>query len=294
MKMAVGSRLSALGWVGAVALLPLGAATQHEEISPSVRVHRIYPVLAAAEAAPAAPQQPRGDAPGEGGTARKLEDIPKLVVRGNASLDKPADRLLLDLGVVTQQETPSGALQENSRAMDQVVKAIRKVGLEAGEFQTGHFDLQPVYSQRPMRAEVPDWQPKIIAYRASNSVHVKTKKLDLAGQLIQAANEAGANQIGSIGFDLADPRVHRAEAIKTATANALTDARTLAEAAGVVLVRIVSIDLDQFGYQPVQNYFGGGPMMRTAAAEAPPPPIAPGDVPVTAGVTVVYEIRDNK
>lgn len=281
---------TALSCMIAAAVASLGAATQHEQIQPSVRVHRIYPVLAAAAPAMAPPQAP-GIAAAQDGDARRLEDIPRMTVRGNASLDKPADRLLLDIGAVTQQETPSGALQENSRAMDAVVKAIRKVGLADGEYQTGHFDLQPVYSQRPQHAGVaPDWQPKIIAYRASNSVRVRTKKLDLAGQLIQAANEAGANQIGSIGFDLADPRVHRVEAINTATANAIADARTLAEAAGLELVRILSIDLDPFAYQPVQSSFGGA-MMRTAAAESIAPPITAGDVTVTAGVTVVYEIR---
>jgi uncharacterized protein YggE len=279
-----------------IAIASTGAPPRDGEIAPAVRVHRIDPVGAASGGAQRS-SSPRPVAWGiaaepQGATAPvKLEDLTRLTVRGHAQLDKPADRLRLDVGVVTQQATPTGALQENSRLMDEVVKALRKVGLEASELQTGHFDLQPVYSQRPpirTQQDIDEWEPKIIAYRAANTVHVKTKKLDLAGAIIQAANEAGANRIGSIGFDLADPRVHRTEAIRTATSNALTDAGTLAEAAGVELVRIVSIDLDPFGYQPVVDSM---PMMRSAMAEGAAPPVMPGDVMVTAGVTVVYEIR---
>lgn len=278
----LGRQLSAAGLMVSVACATIGATRPHEEIGPYVRVHRIYPGPAEAEAASAS-AAPEADAP------QKLEDVPKLSVRGNANLDKPADRLLLNIGVVTQMESPTSALEENSRKMDQVVKAIRKVGLGEGDYQTGQFELQPVYQQRTMPTQA-DWEPRIIAYRVTNNVHVKTKKLNLAGQLIQAANEAGANQIGSIGFDLADPRVHRAEAIRVATANAIADARTLAEASGVNLVRIVTIDLDPFTYQPVF----GGQMMRAAAAESMAPPVTPGDVTVTAGVTIVYEIRQRE
>lgn len=229
----------------------------------------------------AAPRPP----PEEGA---KLEDLPRITVRGDATLEKPADRLRIQVGVLTEHAEPTQAMADNSRRMDDVIRAIRKVGLETDEYETGRFSLQPVYSQRPPRPEA-TWRPQIVAYQVTNTIVIRTKKLELAGPLIQAANEAGANTIDSIGFDLADPRTHRAEAIRAATAAAFADARVLAEAAGLELKRIITIDLEPDGHVPIG--FGiGGARAAMAEAVAVPPPITPGDVTVRAAVMVVWEI----
>jgi len=234
-------------------------------------------------AAPAA-----GQAPGERGDRRQpFDSIPKLTVRGQAELNKPSDQLRLQVGVLTESAQADEALNDNSQKMQSVVEALKKAGLGAGEYETGSFSLQPVYSQRPRTAEV-DWRPRIVGYRASNTLMIKTKKLDIAGKLIQAANDAGANSIDSISFDLADPRAHRAEAIAAAAANARSDAAALAQAADLKLVRILGISLDEAGYQPPIPLMGRG--MAMAETAAAPPPIEPGDIVVRAGVTIVYEI----
>ncbi len=215
--------------------------------------------------------------------------VPVLTVRGAAQLEKPADELRIRVGVVTESDEATIALRENSRQMNDVIDALKKTGLTDKEYQTSQFQIQPMYTRRPRQAPV-DWKPKIVGYRVSNSLNVKTEKLELAGELIQAANEAGANSIDSISFGLADPRTHRGEAIRAATANALTDARTLADAAGLRLVRVLSITLDQAAAPrpiPIQRMSAG-----MAMAEAAPPPIQPGDVTVHANVTVVYEIAE--
>jgi uncharacterized protein len=161
------------------------------------------------------------------------------------------------------------------------------VGLTDDEYETGRFQVQPVYSRRPARADA-DWFPQIVGYRVTNSVLVKTKQLELAGRIIETANKAGANSIDFIQFTLADARIHRAEAIGAATANALADANALAEAAGLRLVRIVSITLDDARPTPPPVYQRMG--MEMAMAPDAEPPISPGDVTVRANVHVIYEI----
>ncbi len=213
--------------------------------------------------------------------------VPVLTVRGAAQLQKPADQLRISVGVVTESDEAPTALRENTRKMNDMIDALKKTGLTDKEYQTSRFQIQPVYSRRPRQADA-TWRPKIIGYRVSNSLNIKTKKLDLAGELIQAANEAGANSIDSISFGLADPRTHRAEAIRVATANALADASTLADAADLRLVRVLSITLDQAAAPrpiPIQRMSAG-----MAMAEAAPPPIQPGEVTVHANITVQYEI----
>lgn len=220
-----------------------------------------------------------------------LEDLPRLTVRGEAVLHKPADQLQLHVAVVTESEEAPAAVSENSTRMAAVIAALEKVGLGETEYQTGRFSITPRYS-RPPRGASDEWVRRIIGYEVSNSLAIRTKKLDLAGKIIQAANNAGANSIDAITFDLANPRTHRAEAIAAATGNARSDAAILARAADLRLVRILTITLDD-SRPPMP----GPQMLRAEAAygvAAAPPPIQPGDVPVQASVTIVYEIAPSQ
>jgi uncharacterized protein YggE/F0F1-type ATP synthase delta subunit len=216
----------------------------------------------------------------------KLEDAPKLTVRGEAELRKPADLLRLQVGVITEDPEATAAVTRNSRVMADVIKALDKAGLQEQEYETGRFGVRPDYERRPRNAGA-DWEPKIIGYEVTNTLAIRTKQLDLAGKLIEAANEAGANTIDSITFDLADARTHRAEAIATATANARADAGVLAAAAGLQLVRIISVTLDEAGWRPPTMTRAGRGMAQAQAA----PPLEPGAVTVRASVTLVYEVR---
>lgn len=217
-----------------------------------------------------------------------LDDRPRLSVRGEAVLHKPADQMRISVAVVTEAEEAQAAVTENSRRMAAVITAIEKAGLDKTEYQTGRFTIRPLHSRRPRQAE-PDWMPQIIGYEVTNSLAIRTKKLDLAGRIIEAANNAGANSIDSITFDLADRRTHRAEAIATAAVNARSDAAILARASEVRLVRILSVQLDD-ARPPAPDPRMFRAEAAVAGMAATTPPIQPGDVPVQASVTIVYEI----
>ncbi|MCP3902330.1 MAG: SIMPL domain-containing protein [Planctomycetes bacterium] len=228
--------------------------------------------------------------PADATPGRKLEDTPMLTVRGRAELKKPADRLLMSIGVVTNGPDPSEALDDNNASMRRVVKAIEKAGLGSDEHETGRFNIRPVYSRPPARQRPEGWKPEIVGYEVTNSINVRTGQLDLAGKIIGVASKAGANSVDVAGFDLADSRTHRREAIAVATANARADAQDLADAAEVDLRRIVSINLDDAVIpRPEMAFKARG---RAAMAADSAPPITPGDVTVRASVTIVYEISE--
>lgn len=211
-----------------------------------------------------------------------------LTVQGDAQLEKPADQLQIALSVVNEGKEAAEVLEENSEHTQEVIEAMLDAGLEDDEYQTGGLNVQPVYSHRPRNA-ADDWRPEIVAFRASHRLNIKTTKLELIGEIIDAASKAGVNAIDSINFGLADHRTHRQESIRAATENALADAKTLADAADLRLVRILSINLDHAHAQVARQDM----MRRTMAMEgaAGGPPIEAGDVTVQASVTVVYEIE---
>ena len=217
------------------------------------------------------------------------EIIPKLVVRGEATLNVPADQMRLNVGVVTNADSADMALSENSTIMKRVEEDLKKSGLGENEYKTGQFQIQPRWSQPP-RKQTADWKPHIVGYTVTNRLKIKTTKLDIAGDLIAAANNAGANTIDSIFFDLSEPRRYRADAIRTATANAIDDAVTLAEAASTELIRVLSMRLDNVFSEPLRMRRERFSKESGIAMAAPAPVIKPGEVTVRASVVITYEI----
>lgn len=217
-------------------------------------------------------------------------DPSTLQVRGEALLEVPADEIRLSIGVSTSGATADAVLEENSRVLKRVEKALREAGLEKGEYSTGRFSLQPSWSPRPRNAE-PNWRPEIVGYTVQNNLQIKSSKLDRAGEWIEVASRAGANEIGQVLFGLADPRKHRVAAIRSATEHARADALALADAAEVKLLRILDLQLDPAGQAPLIR-MAGQPLVRTMAAESAPPIVAPDDLQVRAGVSITWQISD--
>ncbi len=214
-----------------------------------------------------------------------------LTVEGHAMLEKPADQFRASFGVVTQNAEATAALAENSRQMKATVDALLAAGLGRDDYETGRFSVRPLYEPRPRQGVGADWRPDIIGYQVSNNVNIHTTNLDLAGKLIEAATKAGANSIDSIVFDIKDPRKHRAEAIKVATAHARADAQSLADAASLKLGRILEINLDRARPTPTPSI---GMRGTVAAQMEMAPSMTPGDVTVRASVTITYEVWDRE
>jgi uncharacterized protein len=206
---------------------------------------------------------------------------PYLQVRGEMELQVPADQFRVSIGVISRAETAGAALEGNSAAMREVEQAFRRLGLQQQEYRTGHFSIQPLWS----RPSSPDRQPEITGFSVTNSFLVATRKLALAGPLIEAAAQAGANSIGDLVFELAEPAAYRAEAIHQATSLARHEAQILATAAGVSLEEIIVLHLDQAAVTPQRLS-----QARMEYAMAGEPPLVPGQVAVRAAVAVTYRI----
>jgi hypothetical protein len=211
---------------------------------------------------------------------------PTLHVQSSAQLDKPADQLQMTFSVVTQETTAAAAANRNASIMTEVQAALRKAGIAKKELATLNFRIDPIYSKRSKHEPNPDWHPTIQAYRVSNRIRVTAADLTRTGEWIDIAIAAGANSVESIHFGLKDPRIYRDEVIRTATAHAIADAGSLADAASLHLIGILEIILDPG--QPVAPVRHR--LERVAFAQAETTPITPGAVKIQATVTVIYEV----
>ena len=221
-------------------------------------------------------------------TAGEQSLIPQLTVRGNATLQVPADQLQLQIGAVTEAKTARQALQDNTAKMQNIEQVLEKIGLNNKEYKTGRFQIQPRWSARPPKHQG-QWQPEIIGYRVNNTFAITTTQLELGGKIIESCTRAGANTIHSIIFNLANPRLYRSQAITAATANARADAKTLASAAKLKLGDVLNISLDNAAAAPLRARAMAFDA-KTAQSAAPSLNLSPGEITVQARVTITYKI----
>ena len=186
--------------------------------------------------------------------------------------------------MITQADSAEKTLSDNNEKIHALINALKEVGLEKGEYFTGQFSIQPMYAPHPKNPP-PDYKPGIIAYEVTNTVNVKTVKLNLTPLIIDAAGKVKADRVSKITFGLQDPQMYRSEAIALATTNAMQDAHTLSDVANLNLIRIVDVRLDEPQVLPRQSQ-----EMRYLAKADNVPFIEPADVQLQASITITFEI----
>lgn len=216
-------------------------------------------------------------------------ESPKLTLSAEATIRKPADELQLKIGVINLSDTAEMGLIENSVKMQAIIDSLEAAGLTKNDYETGQFSINPTYTPYP-KDPPSDWAPSINGYEISNSINIHTDKLHIAGKLIDVANKAGANSISDLRFGLRNPRLYWTEALTAAASNAVNDARAIAFAAGVQLERVLSITLNDTKVKSPQ--INSTYIAKAMAAEIAPP-IEPGEVTITANVTIIYEISSH-
>ncbi len=204
-----------------------------------------------------------------------------LSVSGSGHVSVAPDMATMRIGVETRADTAAAAVAANNASAERIIDTLKQNGIEAKDIQTSNFSVSPVYDETTFQRRE---GPKIVGYQATNQVVARIHDLDGMGTVLDATVGSGANRIDGLEFGLEDDTEVADQARAKAVEDALRKARVYAQAAGVQLGDIQSI-----------NESGGGgpvPMYAMAArAESAPVPIERGQTTVSANVQIVWEIH---
>lgn len=216
--------------------------------------------------------------------------IPTVTATGSAVVSSAPDQAIITMGAAATAKTSTEAQAELNRILDAVVKAVRAIESPGMQVQTQWISLQPVYERPNYRdPEAEQREPRILGYRASNTVRVTLNQVERAGAVIDAAIAAGANQIAGISFGMQDDRPLREEAMRSAAQDARRKADAMAAALGLRVVRVLAVHSGDVA--PPIPLYESGVMMRAAADVAAPTVVEAGEVTVQERVTVVVEVE---
>lgn len=189
-----------------------------------------------------------------------------ITVVGEGTAAAASASAILTLGVETRAETAKGALAANGTAMRRVIAAVKAAG--GKDVKTQAVWVSTAYGENGPNG-----------FSATNSVSTKVDA-GKVGSVIDAAVDAGANQVSGPSMTAADEQALYRTALKAAVADARLRAEALAAAAGLSLGRVTAM---------VES--GGAPSpiaMGSAAKAADSTPIEPGDREVSASVSVTF------
>jgi uncharacterized protein len=211
--------------------------------------------------------------------------VPSLTVQGTGEVRADPDEAIVRLGVVTQAPTARAAQERVNQVAGAVLAALRGLGIEAVDIQTSELNLNPIYA--PVRPEAPAQdQQRISGYQAGNVVSVRLAKLDLVGRAIDAGLAAGANQVEGVSFGLKDDAAAQARALEAAVHEARGKAQAIAAALGVRLGEVLEAAEGGASVVTPQPF----PRIAAMAERSSSTPVSPGQLTVSASVTLRYRI----
>jgi uncharacterized protein YggE len=213
---------------------------------------------------PAAPAQPR-----------------TLNVSGNGTVYLTPDIANIYIGVHTDDPDIALAVSRNNTQTQALVDALKNMNIATADIQTSNFSVYTNQSYDKLSGQTTGTY-----FSVDNTVYITVRDLSKLGSLLNTAVGAGANNINSITFDVADKTAAMAQARQKAMTNASTLATELAKTAGVKLGEIQNITYSDISPMSYYGVGGGGASAPNASV-----PIQPGQTQISVTVSVTYNIK---
>lgn len=200
-----------------------------------------------------------------------------ITVNGTGTVSAAPDRCQLDLRVGATSDSVREATDAMAASARDVIVALREAG--AVEVSTGRLMIRQEH----------DNQGNPRGFRCETGVRAEIDISGGSGQavsaLVEAAVAAGGDRlsIDGISFTHSDPTAHEHQALREAVSAARARAEVAADASGVGVGRVMSIEQ--------AAHLGPGPIRyRAAQMEMADVPVEPGAQTTTVEVKATFEI----
>ena len=212
-------------------------------------------------------------------------------VSGEGKVVAVPDVAEFDFSVITEGGKNIATLQkENTEKMNKAIAFIKSKGVDAKDIKTQNYSLTPRYQYfdcSKVGGVCPP--PKIVGYTVTQNVDVKVRDFAKLGDLLSGVVESGANSVSGLSFTVDDSTKIESEARAKAITEAKEKARSVAEAGGFRLGRLISIE--ESGQPPIIPFYKYAPLPYGAGGDVASPEIEPGSQDVVVNVMMRFEIQ---
>jgi uncharacterized protein len=221
----------------------------------------------------------------------------RISVRGDAEIRVPPDNIVLSLGVETIDPELRVSRSKNDAASTAVIDALANLGINRSHIQTEYVNISITstykYDEKLKR------QVGVRKYMSRKTITVELSTVEKFEEILSAAIEAGATHVHSIQFRTFKLREYRDQARSTAIKAAKDKAEALAKELGQKVGDPLTIGE---GYSRWWSWYGSwwgsgqynamsqNVSQVSAPSEGTGMSIAPGQIAVTAQISVTFEM----
>lgn len=210
------------------------------------------------------------------------ENSATLSVTGSSTIQAEPDQVGIQVEMTAKHLQATSAKDEVSSIINQVLDAVRALGISDDEMATLSYTIQPEY-------EWIDDSRVFTGYRVTCLMKITVKEIGTAGVIIDSIVDHGGF-VTSIDFELSADQQDELKllALEEAAHDAKLKADVVASALGHIIGDVISITIDH-DYQPL-NIWRSTYSLDYGGQKNVPTEILPGDASVSASVSIVFEV----
>ena len=215
-----------------------------------------------------------------------------ITVDGKGEVVTKPDIATFSFSVTEDAATVAAAQKKSSERMNRALALLKDAGVKDEDIKTVGYNINPKYEYQncgPFTA-CPTRDPKVVGYQVSQSIEVKVRNIEKAGDLLSGVGSVGVQNISGLTFSVDDDEKFKAEAREKAITQARDKAETLASSLNVRLVRVISF-YETGNAGPIYGLGGGVAYDKVATPMAPNVSVPAGENKIVSQVSVTYEIR---
>jgi uncharacterized protein YggE len=157
-----------------------------------------------------------------------------ITVSSTAIISTAPDEAVITFEVHADDPDSVAALNETSRIMNDVLAAMKSLGITERDMQTTNVSVSAQTINRGTASET-------TVYNSSTTLEVTVHDFDSIGPAIQDGVKAGATSVRGVRFQVSDPAGAKKRALEAAVKSAREKADALAGAAGASVTGVVQI-----------------------------------------------------
>ncbi|MGC1484579.1 MAG: SIMPL domain-containing protein [Candidatus Acidiferrum sp.] len=217
-------------------------------------------------------------------TGNELSPRKTIEISATEKVEVPAETATVKIGYQNQAATKDAAYTENTRTANRILQALLDAGVPKDAIETESLSLARDEDRFGSK-------PQTSTFTGTQQWQIQSNAIE-AQKIVDIAVAAGANQIESVDWSVADPRKLDDQAYAAALARAKTVAEQTAAQTGVKLGAIVSVSNST---NPAGRFRMRDRELMTVDVTAPKLAmpmlkLQPGTVEREASVTVTYAI----
>lgn len=216
------------------------------------------------------------------------EELPRTItVTGAGIVEIAPDTADITFGVYSQNESLEAAQDDNSTRLESIMQVFTDAGIPPEDVATSNYSVN-VINEYDRDGNLIG----VLGYEVWSSLTVTIRDISIVGTVLDDAVGAGANEISSISFYVDNTDAAASQARVAAIDDARAKADEMAEASGVLVVGVYSIEETSAPEPYALDYDMGASDMALASEESGSRqvPIAPGQTSVMIDVRIVFEI----